>query len=292
MSHHIVVGYTHTKSGKDAVALGARLARATGAVLDLVMVLPTDSGTLVPPDAAFDGYLRDQAMKWLAAGAKKIPVGVEHAEHVGVAESYAEGLNTAAAELGASLIVVGAANGGPRGHHRVGSTATALLHSADVPVALAPAGERKTDATAPLPRITVAVGTRPGAESLIDAAVAGATLTGAPVRMVSLVTVDLPSSVDTGVIRVAGAAHAEDVLATAREALPDALAVDVLVGSGESVEDAIRELDWLPGEVVLVGSSRLAQPKHIFLGSTATKMLHELPVPMIVIPRRAAGAEA
>jgi nucleotide-binding universal stress UspA family protein len=36
---------------------------------------------------------------------------------------------------------------------------------------------------------------------------------------------------------------------------------------------------------VLVGSSRLATPKHLFLGSTAAKMLRELPVPMIVVPR-------
>jgi nucleotide-binding universal stress UspA family protein len=289
VSHHIVVGYTHTKSGKDAVALGARLAAASGAILDLVMVLPTDSGTLVPPDAAFERHLREQAMKWLETAATRVPAGVQHAEHVGIGESYAEGLNTAADELGASLIVVGAANGGPRGHHRIGSTAAALLHSADVPVALAPAGERKADATTGIPRITVAVGTRAGAEGVIESAVAGASLVDAPVRMVSLVTVDLPSSVDTGVIRVAGAAHAEDVLAKARRALPEAIHAEVLVGRGESVEDAVRELDWLPGEVVLVGSSRLAQPKRIFLGSTATKMLHELPVPMIVIPRRTGG---
>ncbi|HWV50485.1 MAG TPA: universal stress protein, partial [Microbacterium sp.] len=50
-------------------------------------------------------------------------------------------------------------------------------------------------------------------------------------------------------------------------------------------------LGWLPGEVVLVGSSRLAQPRRLFLGSTAAKMLHELPVPMIVVPRTRAAVE-
>ena len=37
--------------------------------------------------------------------------------------------------------------------------------------------------------------------------------------------------------------------------------------------------------MAIVGSSRLAQPRRLFLGSTAAKMLHELPVPMIVVPR-------
>jgi nucleotide-binding universal stress UspA family protein len=36
---------------------------------------------------------------------------------------------------------------------------------------------------------------------------------------------------------------------------------------------------------VLVGSSRLAQPRRLFLGSTAAKMLHEITVPVIVVPR-------
>jgi nucleotide-binding universal stress UspA family protein len=36
-----------------------------------------------------------------------------------------------------------------------------------------------------------------------------------------------------------------------------------------------------------VGSSRLAQPRRLFLGSTAAKILRELPVPMVVVPRTA-----
>ena len=57
------------------------------------------------------------------------------------------------------------------------------------------------------------------------------------------------------------------------------------VAEGDSIEDAVAHLDWQPGEVLLVGSSRLAQPRRLFLGSTAAKMLHEVPVPMIVVPR-------
>jgi transcriptional regulator with XRE-family HTH domain len=69
------------------------------------------------------------------------------------------------------------------------------------------------------------------------------------------------------------------------ELLPDGRTAVVEKAPGDSVEDAVAHLSWLPGEVVLVGSSRLAQPRRLFLGSTAAKMLHELPVPMIVVPR-------
>lgn len=288
MTGRIVVGYTATKGGKDAVALASRLAQATGSSLDIVLVLPTDAGTLVPPDAGFDGYLIDQAQRWLARAAGRVPAGVDHTEHVLWAESFAEGLTAAADDHAADFIVVGPSGGATRGRHRLGSTASELLHSSDLPVVIAPGGERKTDAAAPIPRLTVAVGTRPGADALLGAAAGLARAVHAPVRLVSLVTVDLPAKVDTGVVRIAGAAHASEVLAQARETLPDTIEVEVVVGRGDSITDAVAELEWLPGELVLVGSSRLAQPRRLFLGSTAEKMLRELSVPMIVVPRGAA----
>ncbi|GAA4781348.1 universal stress protein [Microbacterium gilvum] len=280
MTAPFVVGYTATAAGADAVALAARLARATGADLDLVMVLPDGSAL---PDASYEEHVRAQARDWLREAAAAIPADVRHSGHVRVAESFAEGLVGAAREFGASHIVVGAANGGLRGRHRLGSVASELLHSSDVPVVLAPAGS--AESTEPLSRVTAAVGTRPGADALVDEAVALAATAGVPLRLVSLVTVDLPAGLDTSAIRVVGSSHADDVLGAARAELPTGIPSDVVVAEGDSIEDAVAHLDWLPGEVVLVGSSRLARPRFLFLGSTAAKMLHELPVPMIVVPR-------
>ena len=79
--------------------------------------------------------------------------------------------------------------------------------------------------------------------------------------------------------------HADEVLLAARRELPDYLDATATAATGATVEEAVPRLDWHDGEVVLVGSSRLAAPRHLFLGSTAAKMLRELPVPMIVVPR-------
>ncbi len=293
MSGHIVVGYTATEAGEDAVALGARLAAASGSELEVVVVLPADDRSVItPPDASYDRYLRDQAESWLAQATAQIPASVPHRTSVRFADSFAEGLVAAAQEFGASHIVVGAANGGIRGRHRLGSVATELLHSSTVPVVLAPEGSRRVDPATGVTRITAAIGTRPGADALLDEATSLASATGAELRLLSLVTVDLPPSVDTGVIRVAGAAHADEVLTNARAALTGVGDAEVVVGRGDSIEDAVQHLSWEPGELAIVGSSRLAQPKRLFLGSTAAKMLHELPVPMIVVPRtRAAEGE-
>ncbi|AZS43136.1 Universal stress protein [Microbacterium oleivorans] len=286
MSGRIVVGYTATKSGRDAVAVAAGLAAASGAELDIVLVLPAEGRSVItPPDASYDRYLLGQAETWLAEAAADVQAGVVHREHARYAESFAEGLVDAADEFGASHLVVGAADGGARGRHRLGSTTSQLLHSSDVPVILVPRGARKRVTDAGVPRLTVAVGTRAGADVLLDEAAALAAATGASLRLVSLVTVDLPASVDTGVIRLAGAAHADKVLTDVLAAIPDGVRAEIVTAKGDSIEDAVSNLDWLPGELILVGSSRLAQPRRLFLGSVAAKLLSEIPVPMVVVPR-------
>ena len=58
-----------------------------------------------------------------------------------------------------------------------------------------------------------------------------------------------------------------------------------MVTSGRHIEDAVNKLDWHDGDLIVVGSSRLAQPRRIFLGSTAAKMLRVLQVPMVVVPK-------
>ncbi|SFI18336.1 MULTISPECIES: universal stress protein [Microbacterium] len=286
MSAPVIVGYTATKPGRDALAFGARLAAASAAPLHVAIILPSEGRSVItPPDASYDRHLRAQAGEWLDAAEALLPEGTPVTRQIRAAESFAEGLIDLADEIGASHIVVGAADGGARGRHRLGSTTTELLHSSDVPVVLVPRGTRKLAADAPLGRLTVAIGTRPGADALIEETVALADATGASVRLLSLLPVDLPATADTAAIRTAGSTAASDVLAAARAELPDRLGAEVVVAEGDSIEDAVRGLDWQPGEVLLVGSSRLARPRRLFLGSTAAKMLHEVPVPMIVVPR-------
>jgi nucleotide-binding universal stress UspA family protein len=291
MAGAIVVGYTATDTGADAAALGARLARSLDAALHLVIVLPNEGtrSPIVPPERAYEDHIRAQGKKWLADALATLPQELTRSGHVRFAESFAEGLIAAGEEFDARVIVVGAAGGGLFGRHRLGSVASELLHSSTIPVALAPSGIAQAEDHV-LPRVTVAVGKRPGAEVLLDEAASLAADSGTDLRLVSLVPFDVPPGLDTGAIRIVGDAHANDVLSAATDLLPAGRTAAVEEAPGDSVEDAVANLSWLPGEVVLVGSSRLAQPRRLFLGSTAAKMLHELPVPMIVVPRTRAEA--
>ncbi|WCI08368.1 universal stress protein [Arthrobacter sp. OVS8] len=57
------------------------------------------------------------------------------------------------------------------------------------------------------------------------------------------------------------------------------------VAHGRTIEEAIDDLEWDDGEIMIVGSSRLAEKNKLFIGRTANKVLLALPVPMIVVPR-------
>ena len=58
-----------------------------------------------------------------------------------------------------------------------------------------------------------------------------------------------------------------------------------LVADGMTLESALKKLNWDDGDLLVVGSSRFAAPRRIFLGSTAARILAGTDAPVVVIPR-------
>ena len=61
--------------------------------------------------------------------------------------------------------------------------------------------------------------------------------------------------------------------------------IDTVIGRGASWGEALDDVDWDEGDVLVVGSSPLGPTARVFLGSRATKILRSSPVPVIVVPR-------
>jgi nucleotide-binding universal stress UspA family protein len=59
------------------------------------------------------------------------------------------------------------------------------------------------------------------------------------------------------------------------------------VGHGATWEEAIEDVDWEPGDVLVVGSSSSGPVARVFLGSRAAKIVRQSPVPVVVVPREA-----
>ncbi|NDZ93131.1 universal stress protein [Streptomyces sp. SID6673] len=277
----LLVAYLATTGGADAISVGVRLARTLGARLDVCMVVPRDRTAPLLPAANYDEVLVEQSEQWLTEALDLVPTDVAVTTHVVLHDSAAQGLLDETERLGAAALVVGGSGGGMAGSHSLGSVVNELLHASSVPVVLAPRGARHSAADR-VREITCAIGTLPGSTELLDAAVRVSAEGSLPLRLVSLVGLD--KSGDASRLRRA-TAHAEETLDKAVAALPPATSVTACVAEGTSVESAVDSLDWRDGDLIMVGSSRLAQPRRLFLGSTAAKMLRVLAVPMVVVPR-------
>ncbi|MGB8402522.1 MAG: universal stress protein [Mycobacterium sp.] len=271
----IAVAYLATPGGDDAVAVGEQIARTLSAELDLCMVLPSERSVLAttPGD-----ILHREADGWLAAAAAGVRNDIAVSTHLSFDESSTAGLIAAAEALGADALVVGGAGGGIAGSHSLGSVVNDLVHASPIPVVIAPRGARM-QRNERIREITCAIGTRPGASLLLKTALRFCRATETPLRLVSLVAVDNADSLDTA------QQHAQQALDQAKAFLPDDVPVSSRVATGPTVEEAVNKLGWHDGDVIMVGSSRLAQPRRLFLGSTAAKMLRVLQVPMFVVPK-------
>jgi len=290
----LMIAYLATPGGADALALGVRLARTLGAEIDICLVLPRrDDLASTVATGGYEKHLTDQAHEWLAAAMAKVPKDVVARSHVNLDDSVAEGLIDAAVQLGAEAVVVGGSGGGLAANYTLGSVVNELLHSSPVPVVVAPRGARESTIDR-VREVTCAIGERKGADVLLDNAFRVSEAAGTPLRLVSLVALDPVSGGLAGgddAIHQRAVEHAFRTLDAAKKALPEGFPVTATVAEGDTVEQAVQNLDWHDGDLIMVGSSRLGTPRRTFLGSTAAKMLRVLDVPMVVVPKAEVGAE-
>lgn len=289
----LLIAYLATPGGDDALELGVKLARAFSADLDICMVLPPlgpAEQAAAPGNTDFAELLDDQAVTWLEEATARVPDDIDAEGRIAFHDNAAEGLVSEAQSTGCAAIIVGGTGGGLIGRHSLGSVVNDLLHMSPTPVVISPRGIRADGP--PVRRITCAVGRRPGAEPLLRAALDACRRTGLPLRLVSLVTGDdhiSPWRQDQKdqAARDTASAYLAEVVERAHGELGNDYPITSSVNAAKSTEEAIASLDWDDSDIVYVGSSRLAQPFHLFLGATAARMLRVLSVPMVVVPKDA-----
>ncbi len=279
-----IIGYAPNKHGEETIALASALASTQDAELRVVHVLDKPA----PADAAFieERAVQETRAAWaeeqLAEALSRVSGGVAATADVVYADSVAEGLIDAARDTDAALIIVSAARNGPLKRIAIGSVANALLHASPVPVALVPSGYEQPPR---ITRMTAAVGSRQGAHTLLEVAVKAAARRHVVLRLLSLIALDFDESADHEFALNAARTHARTVLDEAVASVGTSTDVTSIVAEGSTIEDAVESLPWNEGEIVIIGSSRLAEHRKLFMGNTANKLLRALPVPLIVVPR-------
>jgi nucleotide-binding universal stress UspA family protein len=289
MDREVIAAYNGTDLSRDAVALGAVLARATGARLCLAWMV----GPQVPLAPGAQNRERDQhthAETLLADAAAGIE-GVEVDCRVVGARSPAQGLHDLAEEMGADMLVLGSSHRGAVGRVLAGSVAERLLHGAPCAVAVAPAGFREHGGDLHV----IGVGFNGSPESHVAlAAAAGLGLTARAALRVFAVhepnlffgAVEVPARDDHGEVLRSEREQLEHDLHAALAELPPELRAQGAVISGSAPEvlcdEASKGVDLL-----VVGSRGYGPLRRVLLGGTSARVMREAPCPVLALPRGA-----
>jgi nucleotide-binding universal stress UspA family protein len=281
--------------GRAVLHLAAMLARSAGDDLLVCAIVPASW----PPgpgrvDAEYQQAVDQVAEDALAAARSRLPDDLDVATAVHHARSAPAGLVELAEQRDAALIVAGSSASGGDGSVALGSTTSWLLHSSPVPVALAPRGFR-VSAGARVARVTAAFGA--SGDDLVVGAAGVAGRVGATLRLASFAvrprspyTIAVGREADDAAVRewVSEIETAQrEVLERVRELPVVPEECDAVVGRGESWVDALDDVEWEDGDVLVVGSSSIGPVARVFLGSRSAKIVQHAPVPVVVVPRGA-----
>jgi len=284
-----VAGLTPGERGDAALHLGAMVARSNGDDLAAVVVVPTPW----PPnpyraDAEYLVVQEEAAQRALAGAAALAGPDLAVRCRLHRARSVSSGLLEVAQEESASSVVLGSASSGLLGQVTLGGIADRLLHSSEVPVTLAPAGFTAPSG-ARVARVTVAYGRADRRSDLLARARAVADRIGATLRVACFAV--RPPNAEAG---SAGPGAEDLVVAEWRRAVVSEIAetagagLETVVGSGSGWPEAVRDVGWAEGDVLAVGASS-SPVSRFFLGSHASKILRNAPVPVTLVPRSVTG---
>jgi nucleotide-binding universal stress UspA family protein len=285
----IIVGVDSSDRSKDALVLAARLARRTGAALELVCAYPYDdfpSGR--SGSHAYRDYLREDAEAALAKVQEGIPDLPPLTMRTVADISPARGIYKIAERDGASLIVIGSSHRGAVGRVLAGTTAERLLHGAPCPVAVAPLGFAAAE---PHDIGTIAVGWEGSAESkaALVAATAAAKAFRARLRIVEVLDM---SWVGTPALMSGPGfvsnpqelkARAESSLSEMVAGLPADVEAEPVVTVGNPARDLIAQSE--DADLVVVGSRAYGPHRAVLLGSVSGALVRKAACPVIVVPR-------
>jgi nucleotide-binding universal stress UspA family protein len=292
----VLVGYSPHKDDLGALDLACQIARSDGGSVQAVSVVPRGWPTPVAKDSDRDFE------QWAAAeGGRSAAEAAEYlATHDDVpseatwvaGRSVPQALLARAAQVGAGMLVVGSGEHAPHGQIGITSKSDRLLHSSHVPVAIAPRGYEAAPGSAVL-RLSLGFRGDDATWTLLDRVSAIVRDSGASLRLVTF-------AVRSRTMYPPTVSGAEDMVAAAwleqaRSALAEAavhlrsegfteenLSVDVAIG--RSWGGAMDSLQWERGDLLVVGSSSTHRLSHVFLGSSAAKIVRHSPVPVVVVP--------
>jgi nucleotide-binding universal stress UspA family protein len=286
MYRKVIVGFIDSDEGRDAVALGALIARAAGSRLVLTGVFPAGP----PQELIGDGVNKILEERELALGRK-----LQDAADAAGAEaepfpsnSRARGLHDAATELEADLVVVGSSSRAGLGRVLAGNVALQLLHGSPCAVAVAPRGFARSEPH--LAVIGVGIDGSDESTEALHAALDLGRAAGATLLLMAAAGVGHQSGLGWGygIDNVADLVRAQfqSYLDRAADEVPDELLEATRLLRREAAQALTSEADDI--DLLCVGSRGWGPVQRVLLGSESSELIRNAPCPILVVPRGAA----
>ncbi|GGF24422.1 universal stress protein [Williamsia phyllosphaerae] len=288
----VVVGYRPGFGGEEALELGIAMAGSLDLRLEIVIALPRPWTTpsMAKVDAEFASYaarLGEESERAAHAALSRHSVTAPVGVHRVTERSVSVALTKVSGELEAQFLVMGTRHR-TRGGFSLGSTTSRMIHSSEIPLALAP-----PDYIAPpggLSGVTCAYSATADGTDVVAGASTIASSAGVRLRVASfgVAPADMyPPEVGLDAERGVLAAWVDQTTA-AQSALRTSGLIDpsvaTVIGTGADYTAALAAIDWPAGEVLAIGTTPRSPVKRVFLGSTATRILGGATVPVIVLP--------
>ena len=290
----VIVGWAPGNRSAGALELASATAQARHEDLVVVTVIPPRwnipsiarhvDGEFSQWAAETGNATLEQARAALEAMGSPVPTSYRHLHH----RSPGTALMNVADETGATVAVIGSSEDGRRGTVEVGSTGDRMLHSARVPVAIAPRGYARP--AHGFSSITCAVAGRESDSAVVTTAKALATEAGVPLRLVMFVVrldTMYPSNVGFDAedeVAAAAREQGEEFFASLRKSGAIDNDVETEVGLGQGWRAAMDSIKWDTSGLLFLGSNPTDVLQRVFLGTNAAKIVRHSPVPVVVLP--------
>lgn len=287
----IIAGVDDPDRSRDAVALAARLARATGVDVEAVSAYPYDDVAGRSANSGFRRLLREEAEQRIATACE----GIEAPDilYRTIADTHAaRGIQDLALHDGGAMIVIASSHRGAMGRVLAGTVAERLLHGAPCPVAVAPKGYAERS-DAPIETIGVAYDGSAESEAALTGAVAMARALGARLRVIGVLDTMIygtPALMSgPGFIAVP-----DDLRDRTRESLeqrvrdlPGDVAAEMVALEGDPEHELSEQTAKV--DLMVTGSRGYGPHRAVLLGSVSGRLVRDASCPVIVVPR---GIEA
>ena len=289
----IIAGFSSSRQGVAPLNLATQLARTSGEKIIAAVVVERPLPVGVDPiEDEYRGYVAAQATASLERVVAQISGDFDISVVTHHATSVPNGLMELVAEHSADLVVVGSSSSGLLGRIALGTVTERLVYTSKVPVAIAPRGYPSSPA--PVRRLTAAYRDGADAAELIATSAELAKQWRARLRIASFTVRpftmfggSIERSAEELVVQQwarrttdAVIKQLDDVRTTV--AVPD---VDVVIGTGTEWREAVDDIAWESGDVLVLGSGAAGPLAQVFLGTAASKILRHAPVPVMIVPR-------